>query len=423
MQQIFRLKIDNIAFGGDGVGRIDNTVCFVPGVAKGEFVEVKIIKEKKNYLRAKLLKVIDASSERIEVVCPYAVIPTTNRGADFCPGCAYLHLNYAEELRIKHQQFIDMLGRIGNIDINDESININDIVGSEKDLHYRNKITLHAQLEGRERFLGYIKSDNENVVDIEECAIADEMINKQLAELRANKSFFHSLHREMSLTLKKITNKKGEDEVLYWRNNPKENASWVRQLTVFGDFSTPLGSFQQVNQSVADKLMKKVHDLIKSLMSNCDIKNVVDLYCGSGLFAMVAAEAGIKNITGIEVDEKAVAAANFNLKRYELGDNVQFLAGKVEKLLKNFKSLNDLSKSVLIVDPPRGGLHRKVVEVLREMPFVKIIYISCAPNTLCRDLKAFIAKNWQIEETGVFDMFPRTGHFESLTVLKSNSKM
>ncbi|UDQ99179.1 TRAM domain-containing protein [Lentisphaerota bacterium WC36G] len=418
MQQIFKIKIDNVAFGGDGVGRVNNLVCFVPGTLQGEFVEVKITKEKHNYLRAKLLKVIEASPERIDIVCPYAVIPTANKGADFCPGCAYMHASYNEELRMKHQQFIEMLERNGKFDINNDIEKVNDIVGSDSELYYRNKITLHAQLEGRERFLGYIKSDNENVVDIEQCAIADKLINKKLADLRSNKGFYHSLHREMSVTLKKITNKKGEDEVLFWRNNPKENASWVRQQTIYGNFSTPLGSFQQINQSVTDKLMKKVHDIIKETKTQSNVDSCVDLYCGSGLFAMAAAEAGIKNITGIEADEKAVVAATFNLKDYDLQDNVKFLTGKVEKSLKNFKRFNDLSKTILIVDPPRNGLHRNVREVLSELPFAKIIYISCAPDTLCRDLKVFSKKGWKIAQTGVYDMFPRTGHFESLTVLE-----
>ncbi len=418
MQQIYKIKINNIAFGGDGVGRVDNEVCFVPGTAIGEFVEVKITKEKKSFLRAKLLKVIDPSPERIEVVCPYAVIPTTNRGVDFCPGCSYLHLSYDEELRVKHNQFVDMLGRLGEIDVDDETITINNIIGSDESLHYRNKITLHAQLDGRERFLGYIKSDNENVVDIEQCAIADKMINEQLAELRGNKGFFHSLHREMSVTLRTITNKKDEKEVLYWRNNPKDTASWIRQQTIYGSFSTPIGSFQQVNQSVTNKLMEKVYNVTKDAIKEKKIENFIDLYCGAGLFAMVAAEAGIENITGIEADEKAVEAANYNLKKYELGDNVQFLTGKVEKLLKSFDKINDISKTILVVDPPRSGLHKNVSSLLSDLPFAKIIYISCAPNTLCRDLKAFMRKGWSISETGAFDMFPRTSHFESLTVLE-----
>ena len=408
-KQEFEIEITDIAYGGRGVGRYDGKVIFVPHVLPGEIVKVRQIKEKPNYTLAEVVKILQPSPERIESNC---LIPV---GKDFTgkehfvqtPGCAYQNFSYKEEIRVKDNQFKDFIQPLFD--------KINPPTVSPKPLHYRNKITLHTMDDHGDISLGYCEEKGINVVDMPACPLAVDEINAELSEIRSKQGFKNTIRDGMTVTLRFTEN----DGVKWWRNNPQNNASWLKEKTCVGDLSVPCGSFFQVNMAVADIVLKKVTAHIKRFSPF----SVIDLYCGCGLFSIASAVAGVDNIAGLDSDPDAVNAARFNAKQQDIG-NAFFSSGLAKfgfsKLIEEQNEIcnYDFSKTLLIVDPPRNGLSIRVHEVIKRSDFMGIIYISCAPDTLQRDLQKLTNTGYSIISAEMLDMFPRTSHFESLVVLE-----
>jgi tRNA/tmRNA/rRNA uracil-C5-methylase (TrmA/RlmC/RlmD family) len=277
----------------------------------------------------------------------------------------------------------------------------------EEPLGYRNKLVLHAQKDGARTLLGYMNEGNQNVLDIPECPLACRQINEKLSELRSSKGFFHSIHNGHTLTLRYTQN----DGVIYWRNSPKSGLSWLKEELPFGKFSVPAGSFHQINAFGSAALIENTTAILKAEKPEA----VLDLYCGSGLFGVTAALAGVPQVKGIEIDKQAVESARYNLQQHGL-NNAEIIAADAGKVFD--KIVEDLPDStILIVDPPRGGLGKKVKKSITETKIKGMIYISCGPDTLGRDLKMMHNSGFNLKYARMINMFPRTSHFETFTYL------
>jgi 23S rRNA (uracil1939-C5)-methyltransferase len=402
------LKIESIAYGGKGVAHLDGKVVFIPHTLPGEEVEAVIIKDFPDYSVASLEKIIKPASDRIENNCKmYA--GTDNQGVDHfidTPGCVYGYFSYQKEIEVKNEQFKNFLKQFTE--------NFSEPVISPQALHYRNKIILHTMHDHGQVVLGYKEEKGDDVIDVTQCPLAHPEINKKLAEIRAQNGFFSSIHDGMVVTLRMAS----DGTVYWWRNKPPAKASWIKEQTAVGQISVPLGGFFQINNPVTDILIKKVMNKIKQIAP----ESLIDLYCGCGLFSIAAHHAGISKISGLDCVENAIKAAEYNAAQHNLG-NAIFVANSAdkgfEKLVADHCSSFDVSQenTVLIIDPPRGGMGRKVRKFIRKTQFKAIIYISCAPDTLSRDLKILHSSGYHIEDAQMLDMFPRTAHFESLVTL------
>lgn len=386
------LKIVDMAYGGRGVGRLDSGIAvFVPGVLEHERVRVRVTALHKRYAEADRVDVLEPSPFRREVGCPLAAR---------CGGCAYQHVDYAEEVNLKNRQFISLLERIGGL----QNINVLPPVPAPKSLGYRNKIVLHA---GRDGELGYYGTDKRTVIDVEQCPLAVAPINEQLKALRADPEFMQEFRNRDSLTLRWTAH----DGTVYWKGGETTGGP-LMETTPIGDLQVPRGGFAQINPEVMCLLVEQVVSLIKQGAP----EYLLDLYAGAGLFALAAAKAGVKNVLGVEVNGPAVRSARSNARRLKL-ESVTFAEGDATVVFAAAMLHVPADKTLLIADPPRDGLSPELCKALNASGPASIIYVSCAPDTLARDLKLLTAGSYQVEHCQLLDMFPRTAHFETITSL------
>lgn len=398
------LRIDSVAYRGAGVARHAGCVVFVPGVCPGERVLARVGRVRRRYVEAVLEEVIEPSPDRIEPVCR---VPGPDGARVRVPGCVYDHLDYAAELRIKQAQLTDFLVRHAGL----ESVEglLSAPVASPRELRYRNKIVLHAQAAEGRLVLGYRGEDGRSVVDLPSCPLAVEPINARLAVLREalEAGAGEELRPGADVTLRWTA----ADGVRLWVGPPVRGAPPLREATRVGELEVPEGGFFQVNTEVADRLVEAVQRIARGIAPAVWI----DAYCGVGVFALAAAEAGIERVLGIETGRQAVAAARRNARR--LGREVEFACAEAGVGLRAaFESFGSASCGV-VLDPPRAGLDASVREVLTTARPGWIVYVSCAPDTLARDLRELLAAGYRLEGAQLFDMFPRTAPFETLTLL------
>jgi tRNA/tmRNA/rRNA uracil-C5-methylase (TrmA/RlmC/RlmD family) len=276
-------------------------------------------------------------------------------------------------------------------------------------LGYRNKLSLHAQKEGKETRLGYFAEDNQTVLDVPACPLAVPALNTCLAGLRSNASFRHGLRDGMTLTFRHTE----REAAVWWRGEARATDTWLMETTFLGPLSVPRGSFFQVNPAMADMLLRAVMDSLTAFAP----RTVLDLYCGVGLFTLAAARAGVPEVIGADVDGPGIVAAEHNARK--LGHpGIRWETAPAQKALDKFGPGMAESDAALILDPPRTGLGRGMVRDILRHPPRRILYISCAPDTMVRDVAWLKEGGYVLETSQLFDMFPRTAHFESLTVLR-----
>jgi tRNA/tmRNA/rRNA uracil-C5-methylase (TrmA/RlmC/RlmD family) len=364
------LTINDIGFGGEGIGRIDDFVVFVPFVIVGETVEVEIIEVKKSFARGRLVAVTSPSSERVTPPCPYF---------GGCGGCQYQHLDYPAQLRIKHKQIADLFERIGKF----SRAAIAPVVPCPQPYGYRNRVMIRSQWNKPEQKLniGFIRWDCGLVEDIEECRIAEPRINEQIRYVRANPP------------------PKGGIKVVL--RIPPEN------------WDVPQDSFFQNNFFLLPRLVETVREFIR----NGNTRHLVDLYCGVGFFGIEVAET-VESFVGVEYDAQAIKAARRNAERRQR-TNGEFIAGSVEEVLPDLLKRFSPGATTVLLDPPRKGCRPETLELLRrEMP-AQVIYISCHPATMARDLNILCADGvFDLIQTVPLDMFPQTQHVECVADLR-----
>lgn len=403
------LQIIDVVYPGKGLAKLDGRVVFVRGALQGETVSARIVRKHKRFFEAELLEVISPSPSRIDPVCPLARI---------CPGCVYQHVDYAHEVEIKQGQLTNTL--VHKLKVS-ESI-FDEPVASPDPLGYRNKVTFHARLkEGRGPVIGYVGWNNRTVLEVDQCPLAMDPLNDLLKKLRADQDFMWSLKGRDTVVLR-CTDKDGAMARVKtkgeWRSvTPGFSGGSLTESTVLGPLDVPRWSFFQVNPKVADSLLTHIGEIVKE----DGVTYLVDLYSGVGVFALAAARAGIPHVLGIERDRRAVKAARRNAAALKLG-NIKFLEGETETVVDDALSAVDMGKTTVIVDPPRRGLEVSTRDALCKLKPRRLIYISCAPDTLTRDLDPLMSAGYTIEKCSLYDMFPRTSAFETLTVLRDTSE-
>jgi 23S rRNA (uracil1939-C5)-methyltransferase len=203
------------------------------------------------------------------------------------------------------------------------------------------------------------------------------------------------------------------EAAVWWRGDARPTDTWLVETTALGPLSVPRGSFFQVNPAVADLMLRQVMGFLKASAP----RTVIDLYCGVGLFTLAAAKAGVPEVIGVDVDGPGIAAAGHNARKLEL-PGIRWETATAQQALNGLGSRMEASDSLLIVDPPRNGLGRTMVQDILRHPPYRLLYISCAPDTMVRDVAWLKEGGYAVESSQLFDMFPRTTHFESLTVLQ-----
>jgi 23S rRNA (uracil1939-C5)-methyltransferase len=352
--RIVDLRIEDIAFGGKGVGREQGKAVFVPYTIENETVSAEIVREKKQFAEAELVEVKQTSPDRVEPECPYF---------GRCGGCAYQHMSYEHQLATKWRQVRNALQRIGKL----KDVPMRPIIPSPEQYGYRNRITVHAQ----EGLIGFFRRDSHRLINIENCPISSDEVNRALGELRAQ--------------------------------------SYVRDGHYTLRASTSPRVFSQTNDAVANKLRHLVIDLVPA-----NQQLLIDAYCGAGFFAKALLDK-FEHVMGIDWDRFAIAAAKENAT-----DKETYIAGDVGEELLNAITNGDLQIApavtdrrflTIIVDPPATGLSREVRKGILELGPRTLIYVSCNPPTLARDLRDLHEK-FKIESVTPLDMFPQTSEIE-----------
>jgi 23S rRNA (uracil1939-C5)-methyltransferase len=355
------LRIVDVAFGGKGVAREQGKAVFVPYTIGGEMVSAEIVREKKQFAEAELVEVKQSSSDRVAPGCPYF---------GRCGGCAYQHVDYQHQLAIKWRQVRDALQRIGKL----KDIPMRPLVPSQRQYAYRNRITVHAQ----HGVIGFFRRDSNRLIDIEHCPISRDEVNSALAELREHKHV-----RDGHYTLRAAS----EPRV-----------------------------FSQVNDEVAQALRNLIIDLVQP---NQDL--LIDAYCGAGFFAKALLDK-FERVIGIDWDRFAIAAAKENASEKEI-----YVAGDVESELTRSdgfsavepetRRLRSRRSLTIIVDPPATGLTEGVRKAIIDLAAETLIYVSCNPPTLGRDLNE-LQHRFAINSITPLDMFPQTAEIEVVAHLR-----
>jgi tRNA/tmRNA/rRNA uracil-C5-methylase (TrmA/RlmC/RlmD family) len=364
------LNIDDIAFGGEGVGRFEELVVFVPFVLVGETVEAEITEVKKNLARAKLLRVEKASLERVEAPCVYF---------GKCGGCQYQHIAYAEQLRIKQKQIMDLFERVGKIsrDV------VAPVIPCPSPYGYRNRIMVRSQWNKPEQKLniGFVRGDCGLVEDIEKCLISEQAINEQLQHVRAHPP------------------PKGGIKVVL-RVQPE-------------NWELPPDSFFQNNFFLLPALV----DTVRKFLQAGKATQLADLYCGVGFFGIELADS-VEHFTGVEYDRRAIQAAEKNARSRKV-TNGRFISARVEDVLPELLGQISSENTAVLIDPPRKGCGREILELLRETTPRQVVYVSCHPATMARDLNILCAENvFKLLHVQPLDMFPQTQHVECVADLR-----
>jgi tRNA/tmRNA/rRNA uracil-C5-methylase (TrmA/RlmC/RlmD family) len=352
--RIVDLKIADIAFGGKGVARENGKAVFVPYTIEGETVSAEIVREKKQFAEAELVDVKESSPHRVTPECPYF---------GRCGGCAYQHIDYEHQLAIKWRQVRDVFQRIGKL----KDIPMRPIIPSPKQYGYRNRITVHAQ----DGAIGFFRRDSHRLIDIERCPISCDEVNRALAELRAQPQV-----RDGHYTLRASSRSR---------------------------------VFSQTNDAVANAL----RDLVANLVAP-DQQLLLDAYCGSGFFAKALLDK-FERVIGLDWDRFAIEAArqSATAKESYIAGDLDLAFGRLTSIISGFRS----EKTTLLVDPPATGLSATMRKAIVDLGPATLIYVSCNPATLARDLKELQSK-FTINSVTPLDMFPQTAEIEVAASLR-----
>jgi 23S rRNA (uracil1939-C5)-methyltransferase len=418
------LRIDSIVAGGDGIARRDDgCVVFVARTAPGELVEVEYTDVRRQWARARVVGVREASESRRDPPCPHY---------GRCGGCQLQHLEYDAQRSVKGAVVAESLRRIGGIDAAPP-----EVVASPRELGYRNRVTLIARRDGA--LVGYHDTeDPTRLVDVERCPLAEEPINGVLAALRRawreSKEYFPR-GRELRLTLRATVDgdvglalEGGRDVgrpeallaavaglgsvwVLNRRGDVVRSAGAKTLDERWGPYSIPVAGvgFVQVNRDASSLLDDHVRDLCGDVAG----RRVVDAYCGFGVRALDLARRGAA-VVGIERDRHAVKWAARSAGAVSEGGSPRFIANDVERALAG-----ELPADVVVLNPPRRGVALDALHALRRRGAGRVVYVSCDPATLARDLKE-LSPTFGLVSLRAFDLFPQTAHVETVAALETD---
>lgn len=391
------VRIAKNVYGGDGLGRLgDGRVVFVPGAFAGESVKAEIIADKRSYVNARLVEVVEPSADRL------------GEGPAPIPGMVYANLRYATEMSAKESQLKEFLERAR---LTPESFGR--IPCEERPLNYRNKVVYHFAKQRGAWVIGYRVEPGHEITDVVEDPLARPEINAKLPEIRAA---IMRLLTQGAPSVRQDTERKGNvtirwsarSGVVWWIGDDAQDAV-VKEVTCGRTFEVPSDGFYQVNPTAGESLVKAV---VEEYGRGVKVApNILDLYCGVGVFGLCCANASSRLI-GVESGRKAIEFAKRNAAAQ--GVEARFFA---EQVGRNMRRIKIGSLTAVILDPPRGGLEPRVPEWLSQSRAPRMLYVSCDPATLVRDLRV-ICRGYELESVKWVDMFPRTARFETLAVLR-----
>lgn len=386
MEYVESVSDDNIY--GNGVVKQNGLVIFVKGSIKGEKIKFSLIKNEKRFSFGKLIRVIKKSENREKPVCKYY---------DMCGGCHLMHINKVYEEKVKYNYIKDYFSNYC----------VKDIIPFSNS--YRNKITLHV----KDNILGFYREETNEIIDIDKCMLVSDKINKVISTIKKLdlKEVKEIIIRESYTTGEVLV--KFDGDVCYKDLCNIVHSIYINNKKVYGkDYITEVidnitytiypDSFFQVNTV----MMKKLYDLVK-LYAGCG-NRLLDLYCGTGTIGIYLKD-NYKDILGIELNKKAILNANIN-KEINNIKNISFKC-------MDCKDIKEDYYDTVVVDPPRSGMNKKTIKFLNDMKSKKLIYVSCNPTTLKRDIK--LLDSYSVCEITPVNIFYRTSHIESVCLLES----
>lgn len=409
-----------LAFGGQGVVRQDGFVIFVPFTAVGDRIQYRIVERKKRFATGELLNIVTPSPQRVKPLCPYF---------GTCGGCQLQHIDYIFQLEHKQQCVKEALERIGGLNVN----SILPIVSAPRQWEYRRHVTLTL----RDSSAGYIAVDNHSLLEVQQCPIFTNKSNSIISHLQ---TFVKRLKCSSESTGKVVIYKADSEKfILHFSFNfmpsncaeecekalsenenwagimvsaPKQNFS-LGQTTISCEilgliFEFAPGVFIQNYPEQSSNLYRYVCSIVEKLRP----RSIVDLYCGIGITSLLLSKY-TSRVLGVEWNRHSIQWAHANAERNSI-NHVSFLQADVQKVLT--ETLKREKPDFILLNPPRLGLDEEVTKILSEYDAKDIVYISCMPSTLGRDLKR-LSSRYALRSCQPFDMFPQTAHVETVVHL------
>lgn len=443
--EIIELAITSLTSDGDGVGRAGEMVFFVPNTAVGDIIRAKVLKVKKNVGFARMEEIVTPSPDRIATDCPVSFS---------CGGCVYRHLSYEAELRAKRQKVIDAVTRIGKLT---EDL-VKDIIPSEKIDGYRNKAMIPVGLNrDGEVVMGYYARHSHHIMHCLRCRLSPPVFNDIIEDVYAflrrrpalvytpqNRRGIRHIYLRYAETTGDVmfcviagSSHFEEENALYDSIKEKypqiksmvvnvnaEDTNVIlgnRSMTVFGEeklsdtlcglrFEIAPEAFYQINRSQAERLYTKA----KEYAALTGRETLLDLYCGAGTIGLSMADQ-CRELIGVEIIPEAIENAERNAEKNGV-KNARFFCGDATAAAAKLR-VEGVAPDVIVVDPPRKGLTPELIDTIVRMSPKRIVYVSCDPATMARDLKLFTEQDYSVKEITPCDMFPRTAHVEAVVMM------
>jgi tRNA/tmRNA/rRNA uracil-C5-methylase (TrmA/RlmC/RlmD family) len=410
-EMLYKVKIHDLTNLGVGVARVDisdrldsehaplgvsaqnsSWVVMVPRALPGEEVVVRVFRNFKGYSDADLIEVVEESPDRVTPKCEFF---------ESCGGCQYQMMDIKAQRDWKTKQVASLLERLAGV----ASPRVSPAIGTDEEYFYRGKITPHynAPKSAEDLRIGFQQRGTRVIEDIPTCVIATPAINQKYAEVR------EAVQNEVNLKLPKkgatLLFREGlKDGDVHVETNFRET---IEERVLGTTFRYRAGEFFQNNAFALPVLVEHVMGLIKG--DNCE--NLIDAYCGSGLFSLVGAS-HFKATYGVEISELAIRAAQSNAELNGI-TNAHFFSGAAEQIFEQVQHL-DRAKTCILLDPPRKGCDALFLSQLFAFAPKKVVYISCDPATQARDTKEILAAGYEIRSVQPFDLFPQTRHIENV---------
>lgn len=396
---IKKVLISSVNHQGYGVARINNKVVFVENAITDDVVDIEIVKEYKKYALGEVVNFVSMSKEHITSACPYY---------DKCGGCQISHITHKAQLDFKKEKMRNIFSRYLDMEISPKIISVNEY-------NYRNKVVFHIK-DGK---LGFYEDGTNKLIKIDNCLLLDERINNLIPLFNnldltyVEKIMVRVTSKEVMVVfygfidkidvLKKYVSSiilvNIKEKLLYGKSYIKEEVNGLK-------FIISYNSFFQVNT----KAMVRLYDKVLKYANLTKEDDVLDLFCGTGTIGIYLSRY-CKSVLGVEIVEEAIKDANINKELNNI-DNISFICGDVDRVINE-----KFNQNVLVVDPPRSGLNKNTKNVILNNGFDRIVYVSCDPMTLVRDLKDLSSK-YEFKEITLVDMFPNTYHVESVCLLE-----
>lgn len=441
------LQIKKIGINGEGIGYINRTITFVPGALPFEEVLIKIKKVQRNYIEGQLLKILKPSRDRIRPKCEYF---------GKCGGCQLQHLDYRSQLKHKREIIIDSINKYTNH--NPYDLNIKETIGMKYPYGYRNKAQLPVMFDGEELVTGLYEVNSRRLIFIDECPIEHNLVNKIVDKTKEKLDKYHvrafnkktneGIIRFIVVRIGVFSNEAQVTVVVYKNSDKKLNVALkelykdnpglksvyinvnnnIEEHEILGEQLIKVAGSETITDNLGDLKYQlsprafyqlnptqtvNLYNEVKKVAQLTGKEKVIDAYCGVGTIGLWLAK-DAKEVRGVDITRNAIKDAKNNAVLNNI-DNVNYAVGKAEDVI--IKWINSgWQPDILVIDPPRVGIDSKLLEFLKRVKIPKIIYISCNPSTLAKNLKE-LSKKYEIKNIQPVDMFPQTSHVESVTLL------